>query len=203
MSLTAEAPDDQDVWLDAIGGSADAWGELFLRHHRAVYNYCFRRTAQWSAAEDLTSAVFLEAWRRRNDVQLYGTSALPWLFGIATMLTRNHERTLRRYQAALARIPPPGREDGSADTGDPADVVAARLDAERRAAAVLEALARLPRRDREIVELTASGQLSQGEIAAVLGVAPGTVKSRLSRARKKLGLVGLAENGVPSSGEEI
>lgn len=200
MSLTAEAPDDQDVWLDAIGGSADAWGELFLRHHRAVYNYCFRRTAQWSVAEDLTSAVFLEAWRRRNDVRLYGDSAIPWLLGIATMLTRNHERTLRRYQAALARIAPPDRGDGESDAGDPADVVAARVDAERRAALVLEALARLPRRDREIVGLAASGQLSHGEIADALGVPVGTVKSRLSRARKKLGLIGLTDG--PSDGEE-
>ena len=201
MGLTAEAPDDQDVWLDAMGGSADAWGELFLRHHRVVYNYCFRRTAQWSVAEDLTSAVFLEAWRRRGEVQLYGESAIPWLLGIATMLTRNHERTLRRYQAALARVAPPGRDGGGSDAGDPADVVAARVDAERCAAVVLDALGRLPRRDREIVSLVASGQLSHGEIADVLGVPVGTVKSRLSRARKKLGLIGLA--GEPFDGGEI
>jgi RNA polymerase sigma-70 factor, ECF subfamily len=55
------------------------FGRLFERHGRAVYNYCFRRTADWSAAEDLTSVVFLEAWRRRKDLRLDGDSLLPWL----------------------------------------------------------------------------------------------------------------------------
>jgi RNA polymerase sigma factor (sigma-70 family) len=181
MSLPHGARSDEDLWREAVGGSADAWDELFVRHHRAIYNFCFRRTGLWSAAEDLTSTVFLEAWRRRNEARPQVASALPWLYGIATMLTRNHHRTLHRYREALDRIPPPEPER------DVAEDVAARVDAERRLVRILVALRQLPRQDREILELAATEQLSHAEIAVALGVPVGTVKSRLSRARQRLG----------------
>ena len=52
----------------AVGGDDDAFGALFERHSRAVYNFAFRWTADWAAAEDLASEVFLTAWRRRREV---------------------------------------------------------------------------------------------------------------------------------------
>lgn len=139
MDALAESADEA-LWHAALAeSSADAWGELFRRHHRAIYNFCFRRTGEWGAAEDLTSAVFLEAWRRRRETRATTAGPLPWLFGIATMLTRNHHRALRRYRSALARIPP-------ADPGhDLAEEVTARIDAQHRAAIIRQALSRLPR----------------------------------------------------------
>lgn len=181
MSQLRGGRSEEELWRDATAGSADAWDELFVRHHGAIYNFCFRRIGAWSAAEDLTSAVFLEAWRRRAEARPQVTSALPWLYGIATMLTRNHRRSLRRYRDALERIPPP--EPGA----DPAEDVAARVDAERQVARLRVLMRRLSREDREVLELAATGRLSHAEIAAALGVAVGTVKSRLSRARQRLG----------------
>jgi DNA-directed RNA polymerase specialized sigma24 family protein len=52
---------DGDLWPRAVVREPDAFGVLFERHARAVYNYLFRRTADWALAEDLTSVVFLEA----------------------------------------------------------------------------------------------------------------------------------------------
>ena len=75
------------------------FGLLFERHARAIYN-CFRRTADWAVAEDLTSIVFLEAWRRRER-ELLPEKVLPWLYGIATNVIRNRRRSLRRHAAAL------------------------------------------------------------------------------------------------------
>src|SRR5215468_10347241 len=63
-----------------------------------------RSTATCSEAEDLTSAVFLQAWRRRADVAIDRDSSLPWLLGVARRLAQNSSRARRRYQAALARI---------------------------------------------------------------------------------------------------
>jgi RNA polymerase sigma-70 factor, ECF subfamily len=175
-----ETSSDEELWQAAIDGSVAAWGDLFLRHQRAVYDYCFLRTASRGAAEDLTSAVFLEAWRLRTQVRLYGDSALPWLYGLATMLTRNHERTLRRYRGALQRIAP-------ADAvPDPAPEIARRIDAQRQVEHIRSLLREVPQRDREVLELAALGTLSVAQIATALGIAPGTVKSRLSRARARL-----------------
>jgi DNA-directed RNA polymerase specialized sigma24 family protein len=59
---------DGVLWQAAAAGENAAFGQLFDRHSSAVYNYIYRRTADWSAAEDLTAAVFLQAWRRRGEV---------------------------------------------------------------------------------------------------------------------------------------
>ena len=187
-----ERSSDEELWQAAIAGSTDAWGGLFLRHQRAVYNYCFRRTAERGAAEDLTSAVFLEAWKLRAQVRLYGDSALPWLYGIATMLTRNHERTLRRYRGALARVGVAG------PVPDPADEVAQRIDAQRAVEHLRSLVREVPQRDREVLELAALGTLRVAEIATALNIAPGTVKSRLSRARARLAGL-LAQNPAPAA----
>src|SRR5207245_7217744 len=55
-------------------------------------------------AEDLTSAIFLHAWRRRAEVQLVDDRLAPWLYGIAANLCRRHRRGARRQRAALARL---------------------------------------------------------------------------------------------------
>jgi RNA polymerase sigma factor (sigma-70 family) len=101
------APSDVELWDRAVGGDPEGFGQLFERHARSVYNHCFRRTASWADAEELTSAVFVEAWRRRHDLRPIGESARPWLLGVANNLLRNHRRSLRRHRAALARLPGP------------------------------------------------------------------------------------------------
>jgi RNA polymerase sigma factor (sigma-70 family) len=172
-------PTDAELWRLAASGETAAFGVLFERHGRAVYNFCFRRTANWAAAEDLTSIVFLEAWRRRSEVRLKDGRALPWLLGVATNVLRNRRRSERRHRAALARLP---LEQG-ADFADDAD---ARLDDERRMRTTLRAVAKLPRREQEVIALCAWGGLSYEDAALALRLPVGTVRSRLSRARARL-----------------
>jgi RNA polymerase sigma-70 factor, ECF subfamily len=159
--------------------SPAGFGTLFERHGRAIYNYCFRRTADWSAAEDITSVVFLEAWRKRKDVRPHGASVLPWLYGVATNVLRNRSRSLRRHRAALERLPR-GHEP------DFADDVAERLDDEHLMRAVLDTFRALPKRDQDVLALCVWSELSYEEAAVALDVPVGTIRSRLSRARARL-----------------
>jgi len=170
---------DAELWERAVEGEPEAFGILFERHARPVYNYLFRRTADWSLAEDLTSVVFLEAWRRRRDVRLQHDLALPWLLGVATNVLRNRRRSQWRYRAALERMP---RERGE----DFADDANARLDDERHMRSALRAMSRLPKREQDVVALCGWADLSYEEAAAALGIPVGTVRSRLSRARARL-----------------
>ena len=176
-----DAAGDRELWLRASGGDGAAFGELFDRHAPAVYNHLFRRLADWSEAEDLTSAVFLLAWRRRGRIVIDRESALPWLLGVANHLLRNHKRARRRYHAALRRVVP---ADESAD--DHADAVAAAVDSERLMAEVRRALMRLPRHEREVIELCVWSGLDQRAAAVALGVSAGAIKSRMHRARRRL-----------------
>jgi DNA-directed RNA polymerase specialized sigma24 family protein len=106
--------DDSILWSRARTGDSEAFGMLFDRHARTIYNFCFRRVGNWDAAEDLVSIVFLEAWRRL-DKPLQSGKELPWLFGIATNVVRNRRRAERRYVAALRRVPEPDPETSFED----------------------------------------------------------------------------------------
>jgi RNA polymerase sigma-70 factor, ECF subfamily len=181
---------DGDLWRRAVDGEPDAFGVLFERHAQGVYSYLFRRTADWALAEDLTSVVFLEAWRRRADVRLERELALPWLLGVATNVLRNRRRSQWRHRAALERLP---REL----VRDFAEEANGRLDDERQMRTVLRAIARLPRREQDVFALCAWAELSYEEAAVALGIPVGTVRSRLSRARARIRELSSAHEDEP------
>jgi RNA polymerase sigma factor (sigma-70 family) len=186
----AEPTGDRELWTRAVDGDREAFGQIFDRHATAVYNHLFRRTADWSEAEDLTSAVFLHAWRRRSEIALDRDSALPWLLGIANHSLSNTRRRLRRAESLLHRL-----ITHDEPVGDHADLVVGRVDDERRMSEIHRAIARLPRHEREVVELCVWSGLDQQAAATALGVAVGTVKSRLFRARRRLGAELLGSDG--------
>jgi RNA polymerase sigma factor (sigma-70 family) len=161
-------------------GSSAALASLFDCYADRIYNYCFRRTADWDIAEDATSTVFLEAWRTRDRVQVHHDSALPWLYGIATNVCRNLTRKQRRHLLAVSRLP---RQQ---DAPDHAEDVVSRLDDERRMARLLSEIQALPKRDQDVLALVVWAGLSYEEAAAALDVPVGTVRSRLARARQRL-----------------
>ncbi|MET9227562.1 RNA polymerase sigma factor [Lentzea sp. NPDC003310] len=168
---------DEELWGRVRTGDGDAFGLLFERHAQAVFAYCLRRTGTWAGAEDLVSVVFMETWRKRTSVRVE-ESLLPWLYTVALGATRNHQRARTRYKAALGKVPPAHADD------DHADDVARRVDAEARTRAVIAELENLPAGDREVLEMSAWSDLSQAQIAQVLGIPVGTVKSRLARAQR-------------------
>lgn len=172
--------DDGVLWRRAQAGDEVAFEMLFERHAAAIHGFCFRRSGDWSLAEELTSATFFEAWRRRGRIGLHTRQVKPWLYGVANNLTRNSTRARRRYASALARIP-----EERADP-DFADDAAERLAAEGRVKDMLASLARLPRNDLETVVLVCWQGLSHAEAAFALGVPEATVRTRLFRARRRL-----------------
>lgn len=170
---------DDRLWAEIRCGSTAAFAALFERHAPTLFAYLLRRTADAWAADDLLSTTFLEAWRRR-DVAVEKGAVLAWLYGIATNVLHNQRRSTRRYKAALARLAPPGDEPGFA-----ADVVD-RIEQEARLESVLVALRKLPQHEQDVIALVLWSELSYEEAARALGVAVGTVRSRLARARSRL-----------------
>src|SRR5579863_8795416 len=114
--------DDAELW-ELSAQDPEAFGEIFRRHARSVFAICYWRLGDAAMAEDVTSVVFLEAWRRRELVVLEQRSALPWLLGVANHTSRNAARSLRRYGAALRRL------DGHRSLPSDDDVID-RIDAE-------------------------------------------------------------------------
>ncbi|GAA3927658.1 RNA polymerase sigma factor [Actinoplanes auranticolor] len=177
--MTQTGPPDRDLVAAVAAGDETAFGTLFDRHSRAVYNHAFRLSGSWSVAEDVTQATFLVAWRRRGEVRLTHGTALPWLLVVAGNHVRTEWRSARRRRALLGRVPV---EHGP----DPADDVAGRLDDERAMGRILRAVRRLPRAEREAVALCLWSGVGYAEAAAALGVTEVAVRSRVSRARARL-----------------
>jgi hypothetical protein len=111
-----DRPGDRELWRLAGAGDGAAFGELFDRHATAVFNHLFRRTASWSEAEDLTSAVFLLAWRRRTTVVIDRESALPWLLGVANL---GRAAPPRARGGRAVRLVGPGPEGGRGPAARP------------------------------------------------------------------------------------
>lgn len=169
---------DTELWT---AGDAAAFGQLFERHARAVYNHAFRLCGSWSVAEDVTQTTFATAWRRRRDARLVDGSVLPWLLVVATNSARTEHRSRRRWQALLRRVPP--EPEGAPDL---ADDVADRLRDEQRMRELLALVRKLPRAEREALALCVWSGVAYPQAAITLGVTEGAVRSRVSRARARL-----------------
>lgn len=165
-------------------GDPSAFAELFDSYARIVYNHAFRLTADWSVAEDVMAATFMELWQLRDKIEAEGGSLRPWLLGIATNTARNHCRGNRRYRAAAAAATRAG--PAGVEVPDHAEQVAGQVDDRRRIAATLTALAKLRLPEREVLTLCLWEGLEYSDAAQTLGIPVGTVRSRLSRARTKL-----------------
>lgn len=179
---------DEDLWRACTAGNADAFGVLFNRHADAVFRYCLSRCGSWHDAEELVSITFLEAWRQRHKLRPERDSLLPWLLGVATNADRNRARASGRYADFLTRLPHSDPRHGGHEA-DHAEAVTSRVDAEREVRELLDTTAGLHDGERDVVILCLMNGISQEEAAKALGIRAGTVKSRLHRARSKLGLM--------------
>ncbi|MFQ5523686.1 MAG: RNA polymerase sigma factor [Acidimicrobiia bacterium] len=167
---------------DIIAGSLEdssQFGELFDRHAAKVFTFAARRIGV-EDAEDVVSGTFGTAFRIRRRFDLDRESALPWLLGIAANtiggILRSRGRKDRLYLAMPADRP----------SGLDESEIADRIDAERIGRQVNHVLAGMPARDRDALLLHALDDFTYSEIGKILGVPPGTVGSRISRARRKL-----------------
>jgi len=163
--------DETALWAKAKAGEGGAFAMIFDCHRARVLRHSVSLTGNLADAEDVLAVVFFEAWRKRDAVRIVDGSILPWLLVTATNTSHNLTRAARRYQQLLARLPV------AEDTYDPAasdgDYVAA-------------AMRSLPMNDQRVLTVCVIEGLNERSAASVLGIAPGTVKSRLFRAKKRL-----------------
>ena len=172
---------DEALWLLVINGDGDAFGRLFDRHRDRVLRHSIRIIGPGPDAEDITAIVFYEAWRRREHLRIVNGSILAWLLVTANNTIRNHNRQRRRYKALLDQLPPPTLG------ADVADELADSAERDVEAALLRAAFARLKPRDRDVLTLCVIEGLSLRQAALALAIAEGTVKSRLHRAKTRLG----------------
>lgn len=161
-------------------GDAESFAKVYDRHVRQVFVHCARQLGSGDRADDATAVVFLEAWRRRDDIRLVSGSALPWLLMTGTNVCRNLDRSARRHRRALQRLPPPVPDPDHSQSVTDAQAFATAHEP------LTQALGTLSDTDRQVVSLCLISGLKYAEAADVLGLSYGAVRSRLSRARSQL-----------------
>lgn len=155
------------------------FAELYDRHAAEIFRFVARRLGD-QAADDAVAETFLAAFRRREQYDLGRDDARPWLFGIAVNVIGKHRRSERRLLHALARWSPTVEADDGLDQADD------RIVATGARSQLAAALASLSPGHRDVLLLVALAELSYEETAAALDIPVGTVRSRLSRARREV-----------------
>jgi RNA polymerase sigma factor (sigma-70 family) len=168
--------DETALWSRARTGDGRAFAALFDTHRDRAFRHALRLVASAPDAEDVVAAAFFELWRKREAVPIVDGSVLPWLLATTTNLARNSGRGLRRYRAAIDRLP------RSQDLRDPAETAEERIAREQ----LLTAVRALGEPDATLVLLTSLEGLTSAEAAAALGLSPGAARVRMHRARKRL-----------------
>jgi RNA polymerase sigma-70 factor (ECF subfamily) len=186
------SPNDQDsdqaLMARVAAGERAAIRVLMERHQLKIYRFVLRLVDNSATAEDIVSEVFLELWR--HAAKFEGRAQLStWILAIA----RNKAMSMLRGRSDEAL------DDAAAEqipdrTADP-DAV---MDEGRRSATLRACIDRLPPAQREIIDLAYYHEKSVEEVAAIVGIPPATVKTRMFYARKRLAEC-LREAGVESA----
>jgi RNA polymerase sigma-70 factor (ECF subfamily) len=156
-------------------GDRSAMEQLYLRHRVGIFRFIMRLVVNPAVADDIVSEVFLEVWRRAGTYK--GHSAVStWLLGIARLKTLS---AIRRQPSELLT---PAHELIE-DSADDPEIAAEKSETR---AILRKCLAELSSDHREIIDLVYYHGRKISEVAEILGISEGTVKTRMFYARKNL-----------------
>ena len=186
---TQVEPDWSEVVRRCLSGESPAWTELVKAHHRRVYALCYRFTGSGTEAEDLTQDTFLKVYSNLGSFDIARGSLQVWITTLTRNLLVDHFRRTRNQRLTGSL------DEGWDEAGElrPIDRLEAKGPTQHDQATrrelekmVQQALALVSPELREAVILRDLQDLDYKEIAVVLSIPEGTVKSRISRGRAEL-----------------
>lgn len=146
-----------------------------------IYAFVARSQGSGSDTDDVVAEIYLAAWRRINDVPLPPNDRL-WMYGVARNMLARFDRSGRRRRRLFTRL------SSHADAGTPT------VETSSSHPEVTNAVAHLPKREREVIQLIYWDGLSQDDAATVIGCSTNALRIRLHRAKRRLSRrLGIAE----------
>ena len=193
--------DEQAMWRVQMQDDADAFAELMRRWERPIQNLCTRMTGDAHRGEDLAQETFLRIYARRKEYQP-SSKFSTYLWRVALNLCYDELRKLkRRRESSLDHVE---SLDALEELQDTASASPALMEAQERAAEVRDALQQLGEPYRAVVVLRHYEDLKFREIADVLGIPEGTVKSRMAEAMSQLSkILQTAANAEQTTNERM
>jgi RNA polymerase sigma-70 factor, ECF subfamily len=174
-----------------VGGDAAAWEEIVQRYHRRIYNICYRFAGSSEDAQDLTQEVFIKMYRTLSSYDMERGGFMTWVTTMTRNLLVDHFRKTKqeRLTESLDTVSS-DHEDAmplSEQIPDRGPAPDSKVQSRETGEAVHQALQKLSPELREAVILRDLQDLDYRDIATVLKVPEGTVKSRINRGRGELG----------------
>jgi RNA polymerase sigma-70 factor (ECF subfamily) len=173
-----------------ISGDAAAWEEIVQRYHRRIYNICYRFAGSGDDAQDLTQEVFIKMYRTLNSYDVDRGAFMTWVTTVTRNLLVDHFRKTKQERLTDSLdTTSSGHEDAmplSEQIQDRGPSPDSRVQSREAKETVHQALQKLSPELREAVILRDLQDLDYREIATVLKVPEGTVKSRINRGRAEL-----------------
>jgi len=168
---------DEELVVECLEGDSSAYSELVKRHHRKVLMVAFRALRDMGLAEDLAQEAFLRAYRSLPRFQV-GRRFSPWLMAITANRIRDYMKARKKRGELSWEL------DRTSATGEATPLE--RATARQTLARVEGAIAQMPEETQEVLRLRFVLGLDYEDVAEALDIPLGTVKSRISRARKSL-----------------
>ncbi len=169
----------------AAKGDASAFEMLVVQYQGQVYNLCLRMTGNPDDAADLTQEAFLKVWKHLESFHFDSTFS-TWLYRLASNCCLDFLRSQKRRPTVSLTVENDDEEEQVLDVADTAPTPEEHAIASEEKEQLRLAMSQLDDEQRQILTLRVVNDLSYTEIADILSVKEGTVKSRLSRARESL-----------------
>ncbi|MDE0295293.1 MAG: sigma-70 family RNA polymerase sigma factor [Bryobacterales bacterium] len=174
---------DANLVRRCLHGDGSAWEALVRVHTRVVYATCYRFTGHSEDARDLTQEVFLRVYRGLGSYQPEAAAFRTWLLRLTRNLLIDHYRRSRKDKVLEPLEDQISGIEETSEVGGRADHTLVRREASEKLRAALD---RMSPELREAVILRDLQQMEYQEIAGVLDIPQGTVKSRINRGRRDL-----------------
>lgn len=187
----------------AANGDAGAFEALVVRYQAQIYNLCLRMTGNPDDASDMTQEAFLKVWRHLDSFH-FDSSFSTWLYRLASNCCLDFLRSQKRHPTVSLTVENDDEEDQILDVTDTAPTPEEHAISAEEKELLRLAMLQLEEEQRQILTLRVVNDLSYTEIAEILDVKEGTVKSRLSRARENLRkkLLEIGNNSSPPTSKE-
>jgi RNA polymerase sigma-70 factor (ECF subfamily) len=173
-----------------VSGDAAAWQEIVQQYHRRIYNICYRFSGSADDASDLAQEVFIKMYRTLSTYDTSRASFMTWVTTVTRNLLVDHFRKGKYDRITDSLDATPGNQDEGLTLAEQLEDRTAspetRMRSQETQRLVHEGLKRLSPELREAVILRDLQDLDYKDIAKVLNVPEGTVKSRINRGRTEL-----------------
>lgn len=195
--------DEKTLIDNVLDGDQEAFAELVKQYEDKVYSLCYRMCSDREEARDLAQEAFVKAWR--GLAQYKADAAFStWLYRLTSNVCIDYLRKRKKHTLLFLQR----EEEQTPDIPDPAPSPEARFLEKQKQEAVRDAMGQLEEEFRIVLTLRAMEDHNYDEIARILNIKVGTVKSRISRGREKLRKILLANGNdflfrtVKEHGEE-